>query len=107
MTASEQQSVRMGQHWLCQLAQEFGTDAAERIDALSLWNETPANIAVAIMDSSQAEGVTQDARIVVRCWPHEKKLILRAIGTGKSEPWLRSALIEKAVRSGLPPKKDE
>jgi len=103
MNASELQSVRMGEHWLCKLADELGKDAGEEISDLGAEDWTAGEIALAIMEGAQPHGITQESKIHVRMWPWEKKVILRAAYPNKLEDFVRTALIEKAMTTEIVP----
>lgn len=103
MTAAERTDLETGNHWLNKLAEEFSKDAIDEIDALNAWNWTPAEIALAIIDGAQPNGVTRESKIHIRCWPWEKAAILRAAYPNKLEDFVRTALIEKAMTTEIIP----
>lgn len=98
MTPDEQTAIRSGDHWLCYLAEKFGTNAAEEIDALQCWDQDPGDVAISIMETASPHGITQRAMFRVDCWPMEKKLILLAAQGTKVVEFIRAAVIEKACR---------
>ena len=106
MTPDEQTAIRSGDHWLCYLAEKFGTNAAEEIDALQCWDQDPGDIALSIMEAATPREVTRRAMFRVDCWPEEKRLILSAAKGTKVVEFIRAAAIEKACRelSEMPPR---
>lgn len=98
MTPTEQSAIRSGAHWLCTLAEKFGTNAAEEIDALQGWDLDAGDLALSIMEAATPRDVIRRAMFRVDCWPAEKSLILRAAAGTKVVDFIRSAVIEKACR---------
>lgn len=97
MTIPEIETVHEGTHWLCRLAEELALDPVREITELDAWQWEPGEIALAMMQAATPNGVTQEAKIHIRCWPREKSRILRAAQGGKLEDFCRKALIEAAM----------
>lgn len=85
------------------MSQELGKDAIEEIEALSAWEWTPAEIALAIMETAFPQGVERESKLIVRCWPWEKAAIVRAAYPNKVEDFIRQTLIEKARTTEIVP----
>lgn len=98
MNPSEIHSVHKGQHWLCRLAERLGTNAERIITELDAWQWEPGEIALAIIDGTQPNGVTRDCVIHLRVWPIEKKVILDAAAGTKLNDFIRAAVLEKVAR---------
>lgn len=103
MTASERTDLETGNHWLNKLAEEFSKDAITEIDDLDAWNWTAGEVALAIMAGAQPNGVTRESKIIIRCWPWEKDKILKAAWPNKLDDFVRTALIEKAMKTPILP----
>ncbi len=97
MTFPDRIAVQNGNHWLCRLAEELALDPVREITELDAWQWEPGEIALAMMQAATPNGITQEAKIHIRCWPWEKSRILRAAQGGKLEDFCRKALIEAAM----------
>lgn len=101
MTTREKADILAGTHWLCHLSRELDTDAKTRIDEMEAWDWPAGEIALAIIEGAQLNGVTQESKLHIRCYPWEKSRILRAARGCKLNEWIRETLIERAMREGM------
>lgn len=101
MTIREATEIGAGTHWLCKLAEELGFNAKQEIDELEAWDWPAGEIALAIIEGAQLNGVTQESKLHIRVFPWEKSRILRAARGCKLNEWIRETLIERAMREGM------
>jgi hypothetical protein len=98
MTTKEIADVLAGTHWLCSLSEELAANAQTRIDEMEAWDWPAGEIALAIIEGAQLNGVTQESKLHIRCYPWEKRRILKAARGCKLNDWIREAVIERAMK---------
>lgn len=99
MTKNEQKQIINGEHWLCGLADELNVNLSLALKSIQDTDKTPGEIALQwIGEHADNAQETQGAKFTVRCFPWEKKRILKAVAGEKVEGWIREAMIEKAFR---------
>jgi hypothetical protein len=103
MTATELTEIAAGTHWLCRLAEDREiTPLTKFIAELDIADLSAGEIAVAILEATQANGVHAGCKMHLNVFPIEKKMILDAARGQKLNEFIRGVILEHIMRERQP-----